>query len=278
VRLCSEFESPAPDEARSLDGHRTSILLMALSLDRGPPGVRYRSERELVLAAKRGDAEARGALLLAFRPLIGTVARFYRRSSTIDRVELMQQGCVGLLDALERYDPGRGTPFWSYAGWWVRAAMQQLVAELTQPVVLSDRARRQLARIRRARQVHAAEHAAWPTVAELAGETGLPAEQVEQLLAVERVPRALDDAATLGDPAAGEALERVLASAERERALALLASLDHRAKDILHARYGLDGPAQTLREIADGIGVSPERVRQIEQQALGELREAFVRA
>jgi DNA-directed RNA polymerase specialized sigma subunit len=84
---------------------------MALSLDRGPPCARYRSERELVLAAKRGDAEARGALLLAFRPLIGTVARLYRRSSTIDRAELMQQGCVGLLDALERYDPGRGTPF-----------------------------------------------------------------------------------------------------------------------------------------------------------------------
>jgi RNA polymerase sigma factor (sigma-70 family) len=252
-------------------------LAMAMSLDRGPPGVRYRSEQELVLAAKHGDVEARGALLLTFRPLIGAVARFYRRSSTIDRAELMQQGCVGLLDALERFDPGRGTPFWSYAGWWVRAAMQQLVADLTQPVVLSDRARRQLARIRRARRLHAAEHAAWPTAAELAGETGLSTEQVEQLLAVERVPRAIDDAALLGDPTAGDALERVLASAERERALTLLASLDRRARGILHARYGLDGPAQTLREIAERMGVSPERVRQIEQQALGELREGFVR-
>lgn len=251
--------------------------MVVLSLDRGPPCVRYRSEHELVLAAKRGDADARDALLLAFRPLIGAVARVYRRSSTIDRAELMQQGCVGLLDALERFDPGRGTPFWSYAAWWVRAAMQQLVAELTQPVVLSDRARRHLTRIRRARRLHAAEHAAWPTVTELAGETGLTTEQVEQLLTAERVPRALDAAALLGDPAAGDALDGVLASAERERALALLASLDRRAKRILHARYGLDGPAQTLREIADGIGVSAERVRQIEQQALGELREAFVR-
>jgi RNA polymerase primary sigma factor len=251
---------------------------MLLSHDHhGPPGARYRSERELVLAAKRGDAEARGALLLTFRPLIGSVARTYRRSSTVGHAELMQQGCVGLLDALERFDPERGTPFWSYAGWWVRAAMQQLVAELTQPVVLSDRARRQLARIRHARRLHAAEHAAWPTPTELAHETGMRPEQVEQLLAVEQAPRALDDAATLGDPAAGDALERVLASAERDRALALLASLDHRAKGILHARYGLDGPEQTLRQIAEGMGVSAERVRQIEQQALGELREAFVR-
>jgi RNA polymerase sigma factor (sigma-70 family) len=252
-------------------------LAMALSLHRGPPSVRFRSERELILAAQRGDAEARGALLLTYRPLIGAVARVYRHSSTIDRAELMQQGCVGLLDALERFDPGRGTPFWSYASWWVRAAMQQLVAELTQPVVLSDRARRRLSRIRRARRRHAAEHAAWPTVTQLADETGLPTEQVEQLLAVEQVPRALDAAALLGDPAAGDALERVLASAERERALALLASLDRRARRILHAHYGLDGPEQTLREIAEGMGVSAERVRQIEQQALGELREAFVR-
>ncbi len=253
---------------------------MALSLDHGPPGVRYRSrsEQELVLAAKDGDAEARDVLLLTFRPLIGAVARCYRRSSTIDRAELMQQGCVGLLDALERFDPGRGTPFWSYASWWVRAAMQQLVADLTQPVVLSDRAQRQLARVRRARRLHAATHAAWPTATQLAGETGLPTRQVEQLLAVEQIPRGLDHAALLRDPTAGDALERVLAAPEREHALKLLASLDRRARRILHARYGLDGPPRTLREIADGMGVSPERVRQIEQQALGELREGFVRA
>jgi DNA-directed RNA polymerase sigma subunit (sigma70/sigma32) len=62
----------------------------------------------------------------------------------------MQEGVVGLLRALERYDASLGTPFWAYAGWWVRQAMQQLVSELMRPVVLSDRAVRQLARIKRA--------------------------------------------------------------------------------------------------------------------------------
>src|SRR4051794_23540607 len=105
-----------------------------------------RVERELVLAAEEGDPGARDRLIQAFWPLIGSVARIYRSSAAVDRTELMQEGVVGLLRALERFDPSRGTPFWAYASWWVRQAMQQLVSELTRPVVLSDRALRQLAR------------------------------------------------------------------------------------------------------------------------------------
>ena len=83
------------------------------------------SERELVLAAKKCRGEARGALLEVFTPLIGNVARGYRGASGIGRAELMQEGVVGLLRALERYDPELETPFWAYASWWVRQAMQQ---------------------------------------------------------------------------------------------------------------------------------------------------------
>jgi RNA polymerase primary sigma factor len=110
------------------------------------------SERELVLAAKECRGEARGALLEAFTPLIGNVARGYRGASGVGRAELMQEGVVGLLRALERYDPELETPFWAYASWWVRQAMQQLVSELSRPVVVPDRAARQLACVR-------AEHA-----------------------------------------------------------------------------------------------------------------------
>ena len=87
------------------------------------------NERELVLAAKECRGEARGALLEAFTPLIGSVARGYRGASGIGRAELTQAGGVGLLRALERYDPELETPFWAYASWWVRQAMQELVSE-----------------------------------------------------------------------------------------------------------------------------------------------------
>ena len=87
-------------------------------------------------------------------PLVGGVARIYRSSPAVDRVELMQEGVVGLLRAIKRYDAALGTPFWAYASWWVRRAMQELVAELAPPVVLSDRATRDLGRVRRARVHH----------------------------------------------------------------------------------------------------------------------------
>jgi RNA polymerase sigma factor (sigma-70 family) len=107
-------------------------------------------ERRLVQAAKGGDRQAREQLVEAFLPLIAGVARVYRSSGGIKRTELMQEGVVGLLRALERYDPGLEVPFWGYATWWVRQAMQQLVAELTRPMVLSDRALRQLSQLKRA--------------------------------------------------------------------------------------------------------------------------------
>src|SRR6185437_4673215 len=106
-----------------------------------------------------------------FMPLIGSVASIYRGSRAVDRGELTQEGVVGLLSALERFDPDRGTPFWAYACWWVRQAMQQLVSELTRPVVLSDRALRQLARVKDARREHTHAHSREPCSAELAEHT-----------------------------------------------------------------------------------------------------------
>src|SRR5207253_7791852 len=125
--------------------------------------------------------------------LIAGVARIYRNSRSVDRTELMQEGVVGLLTAVERYDAGKGTPFWAYASWWVRQAMQQLVAEMTRPVVLSDRALRQLARVKEARRAHLQAHKREPSAAELAAATGFTREQVESLIATERMPRGLEE-------------------------------------------------------------------------------------
>src|SRR5918992_5834257 len=125
---------------------------------RPPARLPAREERELVAAAESGDRAAREQLVKAFWPSISSVARIYHASSSIGREELMQEGVVGLLRAAGRYDPEMGTPFWAYASWWVRQAMQKLVAEMTRPVVLSDRALRRLARIKEARSAHMRKH------------------------------------------------------------------------------------------------------------------------
>ena len=96
------------------------------------------------------------------------------RSSRVGRDELMQEGVVGLLLALERYDPQRGVPFWGYAVWWVRQAMQQVVSELSGPIVLSDRALRQLARLKSAQRRFEQMHRREATSAELSAMIGLP--------------------------------------------------------------------------------------------------------
>ena len=240
-------------------------------------------ELELVVAAQR-DPLARARLLDAFRPLVASVARMYARSTSVDRAELMQEGAVGLLRALEHNVHSLGTPFWAYASWWVRQAMQQLVSELQRPVVLSDRAVRQLARLKAARRELGQANASEPTLAELAAATGLSREQLDRLVAAERRPRALEEpidgeggdvgslAELLPDPGAEDAYEGVMWRVQLDELPRLLDVLSDRERAIVCGHYGLDGPPRTLGELANGLGVSAERVRQIEQGALDKLR------
>jgi RNA polymerase primary sigma factor len=243
-------------------------------------------ERDLVIAAQRGDSDACRKLVEAFLPAIGDLARSFR-NSRVERLELLQEGVAGLLFAARRYDTTLETPFWAYASFWVRKAMQELVAELTRPVALSDRAVRELAQIRRARSEHLQTHRVEPTTDELSRATGLTPAQLERLRATERTPSSTqepltggDEAmATIGDtivdPTAEHAYQQVLDAFEVRDVRDLTEQLDERERMVIRAHYGLGQDAQTLSEIGAGLGLTAERVRQIEAGALSKLRAAL---
>jgi RNA polymerase sigma factor (sigma-70 family) len=244
------------------------------------------AERDLLRAALDGDRDARAALVEAFLPLIGSVARNYRAGEQLARVELMQEGVVGLLRALERFDPSSSVPFWAYASWWVRQAMQQLVSELNRPVVLSDRALRQLSHVKEAHAAHQRERGREATLAELAQRTGVDEQQLTNLIAADRPARGLEqplqgEEGTVGtfgeliaDPLAEDEYEQVVTRIAASQLRDLLSGLSQRERMVLRSHFGFDGPAQSLREIAERLGVSAERVRQLEERALGKLRAA----
>jgi RNA polymerase sigma factor (sigma-70 family) len=305
-RKAEEEQSFSVEESRGLadEAHRGRELDRALARDldeadakveavsssyiralgaRGRPSAR--DEQRLVRQAVDGDPRARGELVEAFLPMIASVARNYRSTRHVTRTELVQEGVVGLLRALERYDPTLGVPFWAYASWWVRQAMQQLVAELTRPIVMSDRALRQLSQIKNAySDLQAAGTNV--TLAQLSDRTGLDLAQLSNLIAADRPAKALEEPVKgeegevgmfgelIADPLAEDEYERVVTSIVVAQLRDLLSGLSDREREVLRARYGMDGPAQSLREVAARLGVSAERVRQIEQRALGKLRAA----
>lgn len=244
-------------------------------------------ERDLVVAAESGDLDACRRLVDAFIPSIAALARRFPDGIGVQCQELLQEGVAGLLFAARRYDPGLGTPFWAYASYWVRKAMQDLVAELTMPIALSDRAVRGLSSIRAARDDHLWRHGTEPTTDELARATGLDRDQVARLLAAARAPRSVEEpggenrdgaiAEHVRDAHAEQAFERVLDDIEVREVRDLTERLAEREQAVLRAHYGLGTPAQTLQQIGEALGLSAERARQIESGALGKLRSALAR-
>ena len=245
-----------------------------------------REERDLVIAAECGDAAACRRLVEAFLPAIAHLARGFQ-GSRVERRELLQEGVAGLLFAARRYDTELETPFWAYASFWVRKAMQELVAELARPVALSDRAARDLARIRRTRNDYLQSAGREPSTTELSAETGLAPGQLESLLVTERMPRGLEDrlsaedpssptiGETIVDPVAEQAYEKVLDGLEIHGVLDLTDELEERERAVIRGHYGLGQEPRTLREIGATLGLTAERARQIEAAALAKLRQTL---
>jgi len=232
-------------------------------------------------ALRAGDA-ARAAFVAANQRLVVALARRYQhRGLPLD--DLVQEGTVGLLRAVDLFDPARGYKFSTYAVWWIKQALRRALAQQVPLAHVPDNV--QMERARLARRAHAlhAELGHPPSRAELAAATGLPRARVDALVAPLPAPVPLDqsmgdgETTTLGDLLPDPAAPQPDAEVEvRELAIAVrtaLAALTPRDRAILAARHGLDGePPRTLQEIGRSLGLTRQAVQQAEARALARLR------
>ena len=238
-------------------------------------------------AAKAGDQRAVEHVVRAHLPRISAMARRYADAPHVERLELVQEGVAGLLQALERYDPAQGTPFWDYARPTVQRAMRRLTRELGHAATLSESGLRHLSRLKGAEQDLMQEQQRAPSRAEVIERSGVDREEAERVLAASRPPRSLQEPITaedggvvglfgdlVDDPRAEDAYERVLDRIEAEELRPLLSVLSRREREVLRLRYGIDGEPQSRRKVAEVLGVSESRVRDIERRALAKLRRA----
>jgi len=250
-----------------------------LDTDEQPLGVTRDELERLVVAGER----AKDQFIRANLRLVVSIARRYVRSG-MPMLDLIQEGNTGLVRAVEKFDYIRGYKFSTYATWWIRQAISRAIAQQERTVRLPVHLVEDVNRMRSAARQLTREQGNEPEPEQLATALGVPVERVNELIRWSPdtvsldTPVGDDGDTNLGDLVADSDApspeDVVLAGLERQRIEALLNHLDDRSAGIMRARYGLeDGREHSLTEVASRFSLSRERIRQLEIQALGRLRE-----
>lgn len=245
------------------------------------------TERELALRA-RTSVEARDRLLLANLPLVSRIARDYR-GRCLPLEDLVHEGILGVLEAVRRFDPDRGTRFSTYAGWWIRKFVLAALHGAESPLRMPDHRRREVGRIFRESNELGVLLRRAPEREELSVRMATPVDRIERLLAGRATAVSLDAAREdcpsppllerLADPGAPRPERRMIAAECRRALLAAFAELPPRQRYVIARRLGIDGGRElSLREIGVELNLSRERVRQVETAALRVLRRRVTRS
>jgi RNA polymerase primary sigma factor len=258
----------------------TDALQLFLNEIRRYPLLTAQEEVELAKRIEKGDMAAKERMINSNLRLVVSIAKKYQ-GQELCLLDLIQEGIFGLIRAAEKFDWRKGYKFSTYATFWIRQAIQRGVANRARtiriPVHIGQRERK----IARAERELAARFERQPTDEEISKESGVPMEQIQEIREAGRAVTSLDKPigeegeSAFGDLLASDSMspeEEVHLSLSEETVRRTLEELPETEREVLKLRYGINGDEPTpLRETGRRLGMSPERVRQIESKALAKL-------
>jgi RNA polymerase primary sigma factor len=238
-------------------------------------------ERELARRKDLGDENAKRKLIECNLRLVMSITRNYTKAG-VPLLDLIQEGNLGLIRAVEKFDYKLGFKLSTYATWWIRQSVTRALADQGRTIRLPVHVAEQVRRVKRSRRQLAQKLNRDPSVDEIAKDSGFPAARIRELFDLVEDPLSLETPVGDGESMVADMVEDLNsespdgATADHARTAELAAAierLDPRQKYVVLRRFGLDGlPSQTLEEVGGELGITRERVRQLETRALRELR------
>jgi RNA polymerase primary sigma factor len=271
-----ERESPLRPLQSSYGSTTDALSLFLREVGRHPLLTRAQ-EVELAKRLERGDLGAKQQMIESNLRLVVSIAKNYRHQG-LPLLDLIQEGTLGLIRAVEKFDWRRGYKFSTYATWWIRQAAARALAEKARTIRLPVHIVERLQKMKRAERTLWTQLGREPALEEIAEEANLPLQQAQEVRAAARASASLDqpvgeqEDALLGDFVAGDdplPEEKADVSFRRQALSQALAALPDRDRQVLALRYGLGGiEAKTLADVGLRLGLSRERIRQIERDSL----------
>jgi len=281
VDPAKEKEPPPPPPPLQTSYETTTDALQLFLREAGRhPLLTAAQEVELAKKIERGDMAAKQRMIQSNLRLVVSIAKNYRNQG-LPFLDLIQEGTLGLIRAVEKFDWRRGYKFSTYATWWIRQAVARALADKARTIRMPVHIVERLQKMNRAERTLWTQLGREPTLEEIAEEASLPLQQAIEVRAAARASASLDqpvgeqEDAVFGDFVAGDdplPEEEVEVSLRSQALAAALSSLPDRERQVLVLRYGLDdSEPKTLEEIGRRLGLTRERVRQIELESLRRL-------